>query len=311
MLSVCIVNFNTCSDLDKCLNSILNSESSITFEVIVVDNASQDGSVEMVRNKYPWVHLIINTVNRGFAAANNQALIASCGRYMLLLNPDTIVHPGALDSLVQFMDAHPDAGGIGPKLLNADGSLQYSCRAFPTLIAGMFRNTPLDRLFPSNRFSREYLLADHDHNEPMEVDWVSGAAMMVRREVLQTVGMLDEDYFMYCEDMDWCWRMRQVGWKVYYVPTAVITHTIGRSSDQVLVPVLYHRHRSMLRFYLKNYRRRYPLIFAPLIILGIGLRLGGALTYVAYQRFSHKWRQLILHAKTPNDKKENQSANRC
>lgn len=295
-VSVCIVNFNTVDELSSCIASLARGASSITLEVIVVDNASTDGSAQMVRTKYPWVKLIANERNVGFAAGCNQAMRHSRGRYIMLLNPDTIVHDGAIEELVKFMDEHPDVAIAGPKLLNTNGTLQYSCRAFPTLLTGLFRNTPLERLFPSIKPVRQYLLMDHSHNEPMEVDWVSGAAMLVRRRAIEMVGMLDEGYFMYCEDVDWCWRMRKAGFKVFYVPSAVITHAVGRSSDQLFVPMLMQRHRSMLRFYLKNYRRMLPLPFAPLIALGIGIRLFGALSKVALLRMVLKWRHWVENA---------------
>lgn len=294
-VSICIVNFNTRDDLDACITSIVQSNPSVTYEIIVVDNASRDGSADIVRTKYPFAKLIANDRNVGFAAACNQAMRTATGRYALLLNPDTIIHRGALDELVKFMDEHDDVAIAAPKLLNIDGSLQYSCRAFPTLLVGLFRNTPLERLFPSNKPTRQYLLANHSHNEPMKVDWVSGAAMMVRMQAIGRIGMFDEGYFMYCEDVDLCWRMHQAGFKVFYVPSAVITHAIGRSSDQLFVPMLIQRHRSMLRFYFKNYRHRIPLIFAPLIVLGIGLRLFGVLSKVAMMRMMLKWRRWIAH----------------
>lgn len=295
-VSVCIINFNTRDELDSCIASLEMGASSVTLEVIVVDNASIDGSAQMVRTKYPWVKLIENSRNVGFAAGCNQAIRHSRGRYILLLNPDTIVHDGAIEELVKFMDEHSDVAIVGPKLLNTDGTLQHSCRAFPTLLTGMFRNTPLERLFPSLKPVRQYLLLNHSHSEPMEVDWVSGAAMLVRRKAIEVVGMLDEGYFMYCEDVDWCWRMRRAGFKVFYVPSAVITHAIGRSSDQLFVPMLIQRHRSMLRFYFKNYRRMLPFPFAPLIALGIGVRLFGALSRVALIRMMLKWRRWVEHA---------------
>ncbi|MCS7252527.1 MAG: glycosyltransferase family 2 protein [Armatimonadota bacterium] len=295
-VSICIVNFNTRDELDGCIASLERGASLITFEVIVVDNASIDGSPHMVRTKYPWVKLIVNERNIGFAAGCNQAMLHSSGRYIMLLNPDTVVHDGAIEKLVRFMDEHPGVAIVGPKLLNPDGTLQYSCRAFPTLLTGLFRNTPLERLFPSNKPTKEYLLKNHSHEEPMEVDWLSGAAMLVRRDAIRTVGMLDEGYFMYCEDVDWCWRMRKAGFKVFYVPSAIVTHAIGKSSDQLFVPMLIHRHRSMLRFYFKNYRRMLPLIFAPLIVLGIGIRLFGALSKVALSRIMLKWRHWIENA---------------
>jgi GT2 family glycosyltransferase len=295
-VSICIVNFNTKDDLDACIASLGRAVSSVSYEVIVVDNASIDGSPELVRTKYPWVKLIANKRNVGYATACNQAIRVSSGRYIMLLNPDTILHEGAIDELVRFMDSHKCVAVAGPKLLNLDGTIQYSCRTFPTMLVGLLRRTPLEKLFPSSKAVKRYLLSNHSHDEPMEVDWVSGAAMIVRREAIETVGLLDEGYFMYCEDVDWCWRMRKAGFKVFYVPTSVITHAIGRSSDQLFVPMLLQRHKSMLRFYFKNYMPILPPIFAPIVVLGVGIRLVGVLSKVAVLRMALKWRRWLKNA---------------
>ncbi|MCX7643511.1 MAG: glycosyltransferase family 2 protein, partial [Armatimonadetes bacterium] len=197
-----------------------------------------------------------------------------------LLNPDTIVKPNALRALVECAEAHPDAGVIGAKLLNPDGSIQRSARSFPDIGAGLFRNTFLGRLFPNNPFVRRYLLTDFSYEEVREVDWVSGAALLVRRELFEQIGLLDERFWAYCEDVDLCWRAWQAGFKVLFCPNAVIVHKIGRSSDQRLVSSLIQHHKSMWLFYLKNYRKRYPLVLLPLIGFGISLRLAGALLRV-------------------------------
>ena len=271
-LTIGIVNWNTRSDLEQALASVFSAPDAVRREVVVVDNASTDGSPEMVRRRFPAAALVVNARNVGFARAHNQTLRAGRGRHFLLLNSDAVVHPGALEALVRFLDDHPRAAGAGPRLLNPDGSLQYSCRRFPTLLMGLFRNTPLGRLFPHNRFSRGYLMADWDHRLPREVDWLSGAAVCLRREALAQVGLLDEGYYMYCEDMDWCYRAHRAGWQIYYVPAAVVTHVIGRSSDLRPVGMALEFHRSMARFYRKHYARRYPVGLRGLPLLGIGLR---------------------------------------
>lgn len=242
------------------------------FEVIVVDNASTDGSADMVAEEHPWAKLIRSERNLGFSAGNNLGIKAASGRSVLLLNPDTLVHPGALAALVQFADSHPEAGIIGPRLLNADGSIQYSCRSFPTLATGFFRNTFLGRLFPKNRFNRDYLLTDWDHNAVREVDWVSGAAMMIRREVLDQIGLLDEGFFMYCEDVDICYRAHRAGWKVMYCPDAVITHMIARASDKNAAAMIIERHKSMFRFFRKHYAAESSPLVWPIVIAGLVLR---------------------------------------
>ncbi|MBW3624944.1 MAG: glycosyltransferase [Armatimonadetes bacterium] len=294
-LSVIILNWNTRDDLHRCLTSLEPAvhgdlsgsarwESSVrtqrgrtegtTVEVIVVDNASSDDSVRMAEEQFPWAQVIANERNVGFSAGNNVGIRAAKGRYLLLLNPDTVVHGDALDTLVEFADAHPDTGIVGAKLLNRDGSLQYSCRRFPTLANGFFRDTPLGRLFPKNRYNRDYLMTDWDHRSPREVDWVSGAAMLLRRECLDGIGLLDEAFFMYCEDVDICYRAWQQDWKVRYCPDAVITHLIAQSSDQNAAAMLMERHRSMYRFFRKHYAAQTHPLAWPLIVAGLSARAG-------------------------------------
>ena len=288
VLSIVIVSWNVREDLRECLQSLLREEGSRLesgeIEIIVVDNASTDGTAEMVNLELPRVKLLVNSQNLGYTKANNIGINHSRGKYILLLNPDTIVHQGALQALIDCAESHPEAGIIGAKLLNPDGSVQRSARSFPDIGAGLFRNTFLGRLFPNNPFVRRYLLADFGYDEVREVDWVSGAAMLVRRDLIERIGGLDERFWAYCEDVDLCWRTWQAGYKVLFCPNAVITHKVGRSSDQRLVPSLIQHHKSMWLFYLKNYRHRYPLILFPLIGLGILIRLAGALLKVASHR---------------------------
>jgi len=271
-LTVCIVSWNTRADLARALASVFACEAEAAFEVIVVDNASTDGSAEMVRREFPGAQLIVNRFNRGFAAGNNQALRRARGRYRLLLNSDTVVHPGAFAEVVRFMDAHPDAAAAGLRILNPDRTLQYSCRRFPRLTTGLFRKVPLGRLIPDNRWNREYLMSDWPHDTVREVDWVSGAVMCMRAEALAQVGLLDEGYYMYCEDVDWCYRARQAGWRIYYLPRAVVTHAIGRSSDQRPLRMVAEFHRSMGRFYWKHYADAVFPLLRPLVQAGIWLR---------------------------------------
>jgi len=237
--------------------------------VLVVDNASTDDSREMVQSEFPWVHLIANAENAGFTRGHNQAVRESHGQYLLILNSDTIILEGELQKLIDFAEANPEAGIIGPRLLNPDGSLQYSCRRFPNLAAAIFRNTPLGRLFPQNRYTRDYLMTDWDHSTPRDVDWVSGAAMFVRRRVFEQLQGFDESFFMYCEDVDLCYRAWLAGWKVVYYPEAQIIHAIGRSTDRVANKMIRQFHSSMYRFYKKHYARQTPLILRPFILPGL------------------------------------------
>lgn len=273
LLSISIVNWNTREDLRKSLQSLPAGAHNTPLEVFVVDNASTDGSAEMVEAEFPHVRVLRNSENRGFAHANNLALREATGDYLLLLNPDTIVHDGALDALVAGMEAHPEAGIGGAKLLNPDGSLQYSCRRFPTFATGVFRNSTLGRLFPGNAQVRDYLMTDFDHASIAEVDWVSGAALCIRRATLEEIGLLDEIFFMYCEDVDWCYRAGQAGWKVLYFPDAVITHVIGRSSDQAVEKMVRAHHHSMGLYFDKHFAKTIPALFRWVPKLGIWVRM--------------------------------------
>jgi hypothetical protein len=239
----------------------------------------------MVAAEFPQVHLHVNPTNLGFGAGNNRAIQAATGRYVLFLNSDTRVTEGALDALVDFADATPDLGALGPKLLNADGSLQYSCRRYPNLGTGFFRNTPLGRLFRRNRFATDYLMSDWDHATPRDVDWLSGAALMVPRDVLERTGGFDEGFYFYCEDVDLCKRIHDLGLRVVYYPDAVIYHIIGRSSDKVPTRMTYEFHRSMYRFYRKHYAAKTPWLVRPLILPGIVARASG-------QIVRYRWRNL-------------------
>ena len=248
-LSIIIVNWNTRDLLAQCLQSVYDTVRGLEFEVFVVDNASTDGSAAMVRERFPQVQLIENGENVGFARANNQAIERSTGHYVLLLNSDTVVTPGAIEALVKFADLRPDAGAVGPQLLNGDGSFQASYAQFPTLwtevllLWGIAR-VVYSRYFPSNP-------PEHSQ-ETCECDWVGGACLLVRKEAIAEVGTLDEDYFLYVEEADWCYRLKQRGWKILYYPDARIVHYGGRSSDQWDVSRRIHLHRSKLLFFRKH-----------------------------------------------------------
>ena len=279
-LSVCIVNWNTRSDLEQAIASIAEDASGsrsgpasgLQVETVVVDNGSTDGSADMIRERFPSVGLIESGGNLGFARGYNLAATKASGRHLLMLNPDTVVQPGGLRELVSFLDSHPEAGAAGPRLVNPDGSLQYSCRRFPRPMAALFRNTPLGKLLPGNRFTRDYLMTDWDHHLVREVDWLSGAALCIRRRAWEQVGGFDEAFFMYAEDIDWCLRAHQAGWRMYYVPQAVVMHRIGRSSDQRPLAMVVQFHRSMIRFYRKHYARRWPFGLRWLPVAGIWAR---------------------------------------
>jgi len=254
-IAVIIVNWNAREDLRRCLESLYADPlPHVSYDVWVVDNASDDGSAGMVASKFPQVNLLINADNAGFSKANNQAIARTNSRYVFLLNSDAFIHAGALDQLVAYADAHPKAGIVGPRVLNPGGTLQFSCRRFPSLGAGFFRNTYLGRLFPHNKFARDYLMVDFDHAQDSAVDWVSGCAMLIRRGLIEQIGALDEQFYMYCEDVDLCQRAWEGGWEVVYAPEAVVTHAIGRSSDKNADRMIIEFHRSWYAYD----RKRHP-----------------------------------------------------
>jgi GT2 family glycosyltransferase len=251
-VSVVIVNYNHDAFVYKCVNSVVES-GRVPACTIVVDNASKNPPLELRRNgDGEQVQVILNQRNIGFARAVNQGIEQTKTNYVLLLNPDAVIKPGAIEKLVEFMDDNPDIGIAGCKLLHPDGSLQWSCRTFYTPITILFRRSPLGKLWPNNPISRWHLMADWDHKTPRTVDWVLGACMMVRREAIRDVGMLDEKFFLYFEDVDWCFRMQQHGWRVCYYPGAEITHYHQRSSSRFNITALHHL-RSMIYYYRKHF----------------------------------------------------------
>jgi GT2 family glycosyltransferase len=250
-LSIVIVSWNTCELLNRCLETVFAYPPDVPFEVWVVDNNSQDKTVSMLRSQFPQVQLIVNGANPGFAAANNQAIRASSGEYLLLLNPDTEVKPGAITALVDFLDEQPQVGGAGSKLLNPDGSLQPSCYPMLTGFRELWRLLHLDWLKPVG----EYNMHRWDTAEPRRVEVIQGASLILRRTVLDRVGLLDEGYFMYTEEVDLCYRMQQVGWLLYWVPQSQVVHYGGQSTRQVATEMFVHLYGSKVQFFRKHYGR--------------------------------------------------------
>jgi len=227
--------------------------SNFQIETIVVDNASSDGSVAMVEGEFPQARLIANSENVGFAVGNNQGIAASQGRYILLLNPDTEIVGDALTTMVEYMDDHLQVGALGPQLLNPDGSIQSSRRHFPTLATAFLESTVLQQWFPRNRATRRYYITDRPDDEVQKVDWITGACLLVRRETVEQVGLLDEGFFMYSEELDWCRRMKAQGWKVIYLPTARVVHHGAQSSEQVKSFQHIQFQRSKIRYFRKHH----------------------------------------------------------
>lgn len=232
-VSIVIVNWNAKEFLEGCLHSVFNSNGRLSLEVLVVDNASKDGSAAMVNGRFPGVRVISNGINRGFAKANNQGIRASTGRYILLLNPDTVLMPGALERLVEYLEANPAAGAVGPRMHGPRGETLESFSHFPgprLLARGV-------AIVLTGKYYRDEHLKSL---EPRQVDWVGGACLMVRREALEQVGLLDEKFFMYWEEADLCLRLRRQNWKTYYVPESQVIHYLGRSAAKAEDHVLIH-----------------------------------------------------------------------
>jgi len=272
-LSLIVVNWNAKELLKGCLRSIQKNMVQIDGEVLVVDNGSGDGSPEVVKREFSWVRLLRNKENVGFARANNQAIRVSEGRYILLLNPDAVLRRGALDKMIKYIRAHPEAGIVAPKLLNADSSLQLSCQSFPSLRTEFFHSTLLEELFPKNRIIGNYRMTNWDHNSIREVDWVSGACMMVRRETIDEVGLLDESIFMYAEDIDWCYRIKNAGWKICYLPQAKVIHYQSEIAKINLASMLLNSYGGLYHFFRKHYGRQAAVIFRWLVINGMIIRI--------------------------------------
>jgi len=251
-LSILIVNWNSRELLRSCLASVAEQRqmlSRMMLETIVVDNASHDASVGMVRTTHPNVLVVENESNMGFAAANNQAILRSSGRYLLLLNPDTQLRPNALSTLIAFMDAHPQAGAAGPQLLNSDGTLQKSCSPMLTPFRELWRLAFLDAIWRK----ATYPLNTWDRSVPRQVDVIKGAAFLLRREALDQVGLLDEDFFVYSEEVDLCMRLGIAGWERWWVPQATVIHHEAGSTSQVVEAMFVELYRSKVRFCRKYY----------------------------------------------------------
>jgi len=232
-LSIIIVNYNVKEFLQNLIHSLQKAVSKINHEIIVVDNASDDGSVEFIREKFPHINLIVNKTNLGFSKANNIALKASKGKFILLINPDTIVSENTITKMVEFLNVHPNAGLAGCKILNPDGSLQLACRrSFPGPWTSFCKVTGLSTLFPKSKLFARYNLTYLDEDSTHEVDAISGSFMMMKREVYEKVGGFDEQFFMYGEDLDLCYRVQQSGYKVYYYPGIQIIHYKGESTKR-------------------------------------------------------------------------------
>jgi len=289
-LSIIIVNYNAKELLRKCLKSIFDKVKDIDFEIWLVDNASSDGSLEMIRKEFPKVKIIANKENVGFAKANNQTIKKADGKYIFLLNPDTVIFDENFEELIKFMEEHPEAGACGPLVLNGDGTIQRQCkRGFPTFWNSFAYYSGLWKLFSKNRWWRKnfggYFLLSKPDNRICEVDQLSGAALMVRREILGKVGLMCEDYVMYWDDTDWCFRIKKAGWKVYFVPLVKIIHYGGAGGVQLhALKNLWYFHRGAYLFYKRYLVSQHSFLINFLYYSGVWFAFSLKLLFNLFRR---------------------------
>ncbi len=268
-----VVSYNTRDLLRACLTSVISTMSSTAnYEVFVVDNASVDGSAAMVRDSFPRVRLMVNRKNRGFAAANNQAIGESSGRYVILLNPDTVVRDGALERMATFMEGHPNVGVVGPRLVFPDGSFQHSAFTFPTLPMIFLDLFPVNHRVINSRLNGRYPRSLYEAGEPFPIDHPLGAGLMVMQRTIEEVGLLDERFFMYCEEIDWCMRIKEAGWRIICFPRAEIVHHVGQSTKQFRADMFVELHKSRYRLYEKHYSRWFRCMARLLVTVGLAYR---------------------------------------
>ena len=291
MIDLIIVNYKSTDLLHECLDSVYSKVNGTPTNVFVFDNGSQD-HIHLIPYNFPKTKLIQNDRNLGFSRAINRVLKRTSSPYVVVLNPDTVVNHGFFESVLSFMEKNSDVGILGPKIFDSDGCIQGSARSFPTFSSAFFgRKSLLTKIFPNSRLTRANILTkNNDGKTPMEVDWVSGACMMVRRKALDKVGLLDERFFLYWEDIDWCKRRWDNGWKVTYFPQASVEHTVGGSSEQRLLGSIFDFHRSAYRFYCKE-NLKYGSILKPLIFLGLSLRFAGILSLQVGRRYLVNYRE--------------------
>ena len=277
-LSVVVVSWNSAEFLENCLNGVYSDANGRDVEVIVVDNASKDGSVALLQNRFPQAKLIVNDANRGVSVAFNQGMAASTRTYIQLLCSDTIVQPGAFDALLTFLDAHPDVGAAGPRLIYPDGRPQPSCRTFPSLSLFAWEFLGFSRLFPRHPVFGKWRMGNFDHSTLREVDQPRGSSLMVRRSMVEQVGGWDEALEMFFNDVDWCLRIKQNGWKIYFVPDAVMTHYGGGSVKKVRPRMIIASHRCCYRYFRKHEKGFLNLLAVQ--CLGVFLLLSAGIRYL-------------------------------
>jgi len=273
LVSVIIVNYNVRDFILHALQSIKKALKNLDHEIIVVDNASVDGSPEFIKSQFPDVILIENEKNVGFAAANNIALKQAKGEYLVLINPDTLVQEDTFTSLMNFMKTHPDAGAATCKILNPDGSFSLDSRhSIPSPSTAIWKILGLSKIFPKNKIFGQYNLTYLDPDDTYPVDAISGSFMFIRREAFLDTGLLDEDFFMYCEDIDYCHRLNNTGWKIYYVPESNIIHYKGESTKKDNIDYVINFNKSLYLYFKKHFQSKYLGVFKWFILAGVSLR---------------------------------------
>ncbi|MBN1804549.1 MAG: glycosyltransferase family 2 protein [Sedimentisphaerales bacterium] len=272
-ISIIIVSYNTKDFTKQCIQSIYDNVSGVSFEIICVDNNSMDGSVSMIENSFPNVTLIKNERNLGYAKANNIGIDNSSGTYLVLLNSDTVIMRYSLESIIEFMDNHPDAGAASPKLLNPNGTIQYCVRSLPDIKTAILQSLGWHKLFPSNKTTDKYYRNSLDYDKVLSVDSIGTTCYVIRREVLKNVGLLDEDFFMYNVDLDYNKRIKNAGYNIYYVPEAKVIHYGGVSVNQKSYRGLIEQHQGMWLMYKKHYAAKRNMFVNVFVFIGIYLRL--------------------------------------
>ena len=269
MISIIIVSWNVAELLKQCLQSIFTCDFQHVLQVIVFDNNSSDGTVAMVEELFPYIQLIAHHENIGFARGNNQAIRHAKGDFIFLLNPDTRLESDTLTKLFTYLKNHPKVGVVGPKLVYPDGSIQSSRRRFPTIGSLFFESTLLETWFPNSNIVRYYRFADVSDTEITAVDWLVGAALFIRRTAWETVGGLDESFFMYFEEADWCRRCKQADWAIHYLPHATVIHYEGESSKQVITNRIIRFQQSKIRYTEKWFGRKWAWLVQLFLLVTI------------------------------------------
>jgi GT2 family glycosyltransferase len=272
-LSIILVNWNGRELVARALECVYNTVRHARYEVIVVDNASNDGSVTLIRERFPQTILIVNDQNVGFGRANNQAAQIACGRHLLLLNTDCFVYEQTIDAMVRFLDQHPEAGAVGPRLRYEDGSLQRSVMSFPTLLTELWTVLGLAQLFPKSPLFGQYLMTHWDLDSVREVDALMGACLMLRSSVVEQIGLFDEQFFMYSEEVDLCYRLRQAGWKCFFLPDVEAIHIWGGSARKAAGESFLRLFHSRVQFFRKHYGITIAASYKGLLIVSSSMRV--------------------------------------